>query len=83
MSTAPPTTPGRPRGPGKIRSPSPGWRLIPQTKQSGKTGSVKYRARPAAARASASETAPGISGARPSGEERGLADQRAAVEDAD
>ena len=27
-------------GPGKIRSPSPGWRPIPQTKQSGKTGSA-------------------------------------------
>ena len=50
-------------GPGKIRSPSPGRRLIPQTKQSGKTGSWKYRARPAAARASASETGPGISSA--------------------
>src|SRR5262249_31489536 len=31
----------RPRtGPGKIRSPSPGWRFTPQTKQSGNTGSV-------------------------------------------
>ena len=28
-------------GPGKIRSPSPGRRLIPQTKQSGNTGLVK------------------------------------------
>ena len=28
-------------GPGKIRSPSPGWRPIPQTKQPGKTGSWK------------------------------------------
>ena len=48
-------------GPGKIRSPSPGPRFIPQTKQSGNTGSAKYLAPRAAASASASDTVAGIS----------------------
>ena len=54
-------------GPGKIRSPSPGRRFIPQTKQSGKTGSVKYRAPRAAASACAGDTVAGISSG-PAGE---------------
>ena len=49
-------------GPGKIRSPSPGRRFIPQTKQSGNTGSRKYRAFPAARSASAGDTVTAISG---------------------
>ena len=68
-STAPPTRPRPVTGPGKIRSPSPGWRPIPQTKQSGNTGSLEV---PGAARppcsASASETVPGISSAALCGE---------------
>ena len=69
-------------GPGKIRSPSPGPRFIPQTKQSGNTGSAKYLAPRAAASASASDTVAGISSG-PAWRRGGLADQRPAVPDPD